>query len=337
MRTAELGHTKLPLSHASPKWWCYFKQVKYTYWYLCAVFAVCFAVLQIAFFLGIRAEQQQQMMHSVLALENRISLDIAHIPLPNPQLNQAGNARQVSWYLHNLNEKLAGQHFPLRVASLQGISPFGESDPRFSETLQRTIRGPEQTLTLALQLQPVRFVETWSLLPAIVALLITLLCQRVLLRARPNKVAAPSAKPSSRLIMDLEHKCLRLQDTDYQVELANKPLCFYTALIEYCAKYPTARLCQHLPFPEELLAMADQYYLRLVALGHPIRRRPDFEANPEKMLSEIRAALDELFAQAPELKANFYPPKALGEGSRSKLHNFALTDLGQALWRVQGL
>jgi hypothetical protein len=145
-----------------------------------------------------------------------------------------------------------------------------------------------------------------------------------------------STTKSAALILDLENKCLRLGDSNASVFLPNKPLCFYAALLTYCQQHPGARLCQHAPLPAELLTLANQYFLRLIALGHTIRKRPDFDMNLEKMLSEIRAALDELLMEYPEHKSLFYPPKALGEGSRSKVHNFALLHIAEAHWSIKG-
>ena len=106
--------------------------------------------------------------------------------------------------------------------------------------------------------------------------------------------------------------------------LANKPLCFYTALIEFCIAHPDILLNQNKELPSELITLANKYFLRLTELGHTIRKRPNFSNSLEKTLSEIRAALDEIFVDDVELKALLFPPKAHGEGSRSKLHHYGL-------------
>src|SRR5690606_20984076 len=151
-----------------------------------------------------------------------------------------------------------------------------------------------------------------------------------------HSLQTPLQTPVNNLVLDLSRKELSLTNTDTRVALANKPLCFYAALLDYCQDHPHVRLCQHKLLPAELVELADNYFLRLVALGHTIRKRPDFNNNLEKNLSEIRAALDELFTAAPELKAFYYPPKARGEGSRSKTHSFALTQLPKESWQITG-
>ena len=83
-------------------------------------------------------------------------------------------------------------------------------------------------------------------------------------------------------------------------------------------------LNQNKDVPEELLTLANKYFYRLVELGHTIRKRPNFTNSLEKTLSEIRAALDEVWQEQPEIKETYYPPKAHGEGSRSRLHHYGL-------------
>jgi len=55
----------------------------------------------------------------------------------------------------------------------------------------------------------------------------------------------------------------------------------------------------------------------------------DFNANLDKTLSEIRAALDEVFSSFSEEKETYYPPRAQGEGSRSKQHSYAIPSIKQ--------
>ena len=79
--------------------------------------------------------------------------------------------------------------------------------------------------------------------------------------------------------------------------------------------------------PTELLALANKSFGRLIELGHTKRKRPDFNANLDKTLSEVRAALDEVFVGYSEEKETYYPPRAQGEGSRSKQHSYALPSI----------
>jgi hypothetical protein len=75
------------------------------------------------------------------------------------------------------------------------------------------------------------------------------------------------------------------------------------------------------------MILANKSFGRLIELGHTKRKRPDFNANLDKTLSEIRAALDEVFAGYTEEKEIYYPPRAQGEGSRSKQHSYALSEI----------
>jgi hypothetical protein len=333
-----------------------------------------FCALQTAYFFGLSLQRDFNLERSILAVENRVSLDLPRLSLPNPALNLAGNPAQIREYLQNVNALLAGKNLSVRVSSLQQFTlqpasavDASESDPAnegFSNCaleashrhtfIERQLQLPGQTIRLKLAICQPTWWQSVSLYPLLASLLLVFLLSPYLPRrsfasvngfgpgsgpdsgAAAGADAALSKEQSISLVLDLEHKCIALRGTDHKVELANKPLCFYAALLNYCQQHPQVRLCQHTILPDELLTMANQYFMRLVALGHVIRKRPDFDANMEKMLSEIRAALDELFIEYPESKTLFYPPKALGEGSRSKMHNFALNRLRDADWDIKG-
>ena len=87
------------------------------------------------------------------------------------------------------------------------------------------------------------------------------------------------------------------------------------------------------PFIE--LKLKCEFY-RLIELGHTIRKRPNFNSSLEKTLSEIRAALDDVFSEHPEQKELYYPPKAYGEGSRSRLHSYGLVNIGKGNIEIKG-
>jgi hypothetical protein len=315
-------------------------------YYHLLLFVGSFLAMQLAYFFGMSLQRDFNLERSILAVENRVSLDLPRLSLPNPSLNLAGNPAQVRDYLQTLNELLVKQNLSVRVSSLQqfdaklqshaDLQILGEQS-HAHVFIERQLQLPGQIVSLRLGIcQPTLWQNT-SVYPLLTSLLLVFLLLPYLQR-KPIPVAGnlTASKTRQGLILDLENKCIAVRGTDYKVELANKPLCFYAALLSFCQQHPGVRLCQHAILPEQLLTFANQYFLRLVALGHTIRKRPDFDANLEKMLSEIRAALDELFIDCPETKRLFYPPKALGEGSRSKLHNFALNRLHEADWEIKG-
>lgn len=342
-------------------------------------FFICYLALQAAYFFGLSLQQEFRVERDILAVENRISLDLPRLSLPNRVLNLAGNPAQISDYLDRLNRLLVQQHTSVRVISLQqfnagdmserGLMLASEQDHAHMR-MERKLYLPGESINLVIGVCQLTLWQNLSILPLITSVVLSMLFFPYLrTKKHPQKISSGTAIPGSstkrdtetqrvekipaesnhteftlkqtnsanaELILDLENKCLRFGTTNVSTFLANKPLCFYAALLTYCQRYPGARLCQHAPLPEELLALANQYFLRLVALGHTIRKRPDFDMNLEKMLSEIRAALDELLLDHPHHKTFFYPPKALGEGSRSKVHNFALLHIAEAHWTIKG-
>ncbi|MFT7567826.1 MAG: hypothetical protein ACI846_002139, partial [Pseudoalteromonas distincta] len=139
------------------------------------------------------------------------------------------------------------------------------------------------------------------------------------------------------LIVDLNDKTLSSScSAEQKVGLANKPLCFYLALVEYCTNNDDVALSHNKDVPEELLELANKYFYRLVELGHTVRKRPNFNNSLEKTLSEIRAALDEVLSECPEEKELYYPPKAYGEGSRSRLHSYGLANIKKGNIEIRG-
>lgn len=316
-------------------------------------FLFTYVPLQLAFSSGASLQQKFNLERGILAVENRVSLDLAHLLLPNPELNVAGNVHQVRDYLHKLNDAIAQQALPVVVASLQDVE--ADLEHSYSGEVLRQLSAPEQIVRLRLNVREPSWSSRLSGYPLLLAAILLLLLRPylksksvgansglgALARVQNNsqhihQVNAQIQTPARDLVLDLSRKELSLTNTEKCVALANKPLCFYAALLDYCQQHPQVRLCQHKLLPEELVELADKYFLRLVALGHTIRKRPDFNNNLEKNLSEIRAALDELFTAAPELKDFYYPPKARGEGSRSKTHSFALTQLPKESWQITG-
>ena len=297
-------------------------------------FCFSYIALQIAFSCGASLQRHFNLERGMLAVENRISLDLAHLSLPNPNLNMAGNAQQVKNYLQQLNAVIAEQDLPLRISSLQSVA--ADNSPVNGAVVIRQLRAPEQTVELGLTIQEPSLLQGFSLYPLLLSAILLLLIRPYLKHKTLSAGTSATPVAVANLLLDLHKKELALTAHGARVPLANKPLCFYAALLTYCQRHPDARLSQHQQLPNELLELADKYFLRLIDLGHTIRKRPDFNANLEKMLSEIRAALDELFSDTPTLKPLYYPPKATGEGSRSKMHNFALRQLQDNAWAING-
>jgi hypothetical protein len=83
-------------------------------------------------------------------------------------------------------------------------------------------------------------------------------------------------------------------------------------MLSYCTQTESPQLFHNKQLPEDFIALANKYFSRLLELGHSRRKRPDFDNNIDKMLSEIRTALDEIMSSDAELKKRFFPAKSPG-------------------------
>ncbi|KPV96428.1 hypothetical protein AN214_01523 [Pseudoalteromonas sp. P1-9] len=259
-------------------------------------------------------------------IENRIAKDLNRLPLPDPNKSSAGNDLAVANYITALNEKL--MHHPLlpKVLAIQSNNYDVGSNRK---VVTHQFGTPTQVVRFAFSLKKLGLFDYFSWLALIASIgFYFLVNYRYDLKLTKNNLVVESIdEERARLVIDLEQKLLINSRTHTSVPLANKPLCFYTALIEYCIAQPDVLLNQNKELPDELVSLANKYFYRLTELGHTIRKRPNFSNSLEKTLSEIRAALDEILLDDIELKDMLYPPKAHGEGSRSKLHHYGLRNV----------
>ncbi|MEC8326536.1 MAG: hypothetical protein VX100_10620 [Pseudomonadota bacterium] len=259
-------------------------------------------------------------------IENRIAKDLNRLPLPDPNKSSAGNDLAVANYITALNEKL--MHHPLlpKVLAIQSNNYDVGSNRK---VITHQFSTPTQVVRFAFSLKKLGLFDYFSWLALIASIgFYFLVNYRYDLKLTKNNLVVESIdEERARLVIDLEQKLLINSRTHTSVPLANKPLCFYTALIEYCMAQPDVLLNQNKELPDELVNLANKYFYRLTELGHTIRKRPNFSNSLEKTLSEIRAALDEILLDDIELKDMLYPPKAHGEGSRSKLHHYGLRNV----------
>lgn len=258
-------------------------------------------------------------------IERRVSLDQAYVDIGNIALGTPVNQSAVERYIRRMNASLDTMNYPARIRKLQNIqaADIGE---QFTDRHTLTLITSEQALVIEAGTLPLIDYVSFSLtalLIIVVALPLRIYTyRRTRQRARNQATLALPATP--KLVINLADKTLGNGVDDTEVVLQNKPLCFYTALVKYCIDHPGEPLQHHNQVPEALLTLANRVFSRLIELGHTKRKRPDFNANLDKTLSEIRAALDEVFFAYNEHKEVFYPPRAQGEGSRSKKHSYAL-------------
>lgn len=271
---------------------------------------------------------QKTTIHTALdKIERRISLDSAFLDVGNKTLNTPVNQYAIYRYLNRLNNHLKAEGYPVIVSNIQGIFLTPEQLSDYPVLVTTTLTNAEQTITVEMRRKTIDSFFSFSWVALITALLVAPIFAITSQRKLRRKMIEEILPPTPKLIINLQDKTISNGIDDKVVTLQNKPLCFYTALVKYCIAHPNESLPPHKDVPSELMALANKCFGRLIELGHTKRKRPDFNANLDKTLSEIRAALDEVFSSFNEEKENYYPPRAQGEGSRSKQHSYALPEI----------
>ena len=302
--------------------------------------AICFLViwgtLSFIYHSTLTSYQDLAVNRLIDATLNRIALDIPELKLADHRFNQASNSFKVTRYIDSLNDYLTAADFPFRVLMIQ------DTEVELTFTSERNVTKsllfPRQTIEVQFALMPANQ-NAWYWLPTILAIILSYLAIPHLRPRKSKRSDTLLTEPETpvKLTLDLTSRTLYLNITpDTKIPMANKPFCFYLAMLEYCASDKNAALYHHKSLPEEFLQLANKYFMRLMDLGHTKRKRPDFSANIDKMLSEIRNALDDVMESEAELKDKFFPKKAQGEGSRSKLNNFALSDIATDDYELVG-
>ncbi|AWL13057.1 hypothetical protein HMF8227_02605 [Saliniradius amylolyticus] len=299
-------------------------------------FMAIYLILQFGYSTSWHYANTNTMQNAETLIKQRLALDLPQLKLTDPRLSISVDDSLLQRYIHQLNKQLQKEQWPLRVLSIQGADvalPI-HSSLRTEHQLMLS-QGP---VPVVIASYPKPLWQSLSALTVLVAAFLSWLVSASTMLKNEQEAETPdtSSEDTLYLTIDLNQRSIVNRINGHDVQLPNKPYCFYLALLEYCQKNPEQRLHHHKQVPEELVELANKYFQRLIELGHTIRKRPDFNANLDKMLSEIRAALDEVFFDTPELKASFYPPKARGEGSRSKLHSYALPALDDTRYEVIG-
>ncbi|MDN3406301.1 hypothetical protein [Pseudoalteromonas sp. APC 3218] len=309
-------------------------------WIICTIFL--FLVFSSVFYISTMQKQQQVNKLQIIQIEKRIALDLPLLDLSNELLKHSGNKAALLNYIQTLNTFIDSSGI-----EVVAITPQHEFDASLKTSTEfiRELNSNNGVVFIVLSLRQPYFtrdvVAIYGML-FILSILLTYLIKLAYIKKSDEKqvVHAESNTTESKpltLIIDLKSKTLSSSvSLEHQVALANKPLCFYLALVEYCTNNSEIKLNHNKNVPEELIELANKYFYRLVELGHTVRKRPNFNNSLEKTLSEIRAALDDVLNDCPEQKGLYYPPKAFGEGSRSRMHSYGLANVGQGNIEIIG-
>ncbi|MEL0641800.1 hypothetical protein V6260_14405 [Pseudoalteromonas aliena] len=300
-----------------------------------------FLMLSIVLYISINQKNQQALKQKITQIEKQIALDLPLLDLSNELLKHSGNKDAVNSYISKLNAYINSSR--LKVIA---ITPTNELTlPLKADEFSHSLNSNSGPVAVVFSIKKI-YLDTKSITLHFVLLLISVLMSfwgKYVLTKHSNvqrigthETQIVEVLPLV-LIIDLNNKTLSNNfNTDQKTCLANKPLCFYLALVEYCTNNDDVALRHNKDVPEELLELANKYFYRLIELGHTVRKRPNFNNSLEKTLSEIRAALDEVLSEYPEEKELYYPPKAYGEGSRSRLHSYGLANIKKGNIEIRG-
>lgn len=298
--------------------------------------AVLLLFLITATVLGSLDSRQAHIEKSIVVLKNRIALDLFDLGLETDSNQITHDNIIVRSYIRDLNQYLEDVNFPIKV---QKIMHYSLNEQTSAESIAIELHNARNTIPIQI------IINTPLIKPGSIILCIFFAAAYLGLVSTNQKKVAQSAivnnkevvKKPPKLIVDLRERTIYLSSNSEQAaQLSNKPLCFYLAMLNYCCEHEAPQLFHNKQLPEDFIALANKYFSRLLELGHSRRKRPDFDNNIDKMLSEIRTALDEIMSNEPDLKGVFFPQKAQGEGSRSKLHNFALLQVKSDSYELIG-
>ena len=304
-------------------------------------FFVLFIVFSLVFYVSTTQKQQQINQLQIAQIEKQIALDLPLLDLSNELLKHSGNKAALQHYIQTVNAQIQGTG--IQVVAIEPKHEFNLSLK--THEFIRKLNSNNNVVFIVLSLKQPYFANDvmaiYILLFVISALLIYMIKQAAIYQGDKKLVTGHELNTleSKPLILVINLKSKTLSSSyypDQHVALANKPLCFYLALVEFCTNNPEIKLNQNKNVPEELLELANKYFYRLVELGHTVRKRPNFNNSLEKTLSEIRAALDDVLNDCPEQKELYYPPKAFGEGSRSRMHSYGLLNVSQGNIEIIG-
>lgn len=296
---------------------------------LSLLFLALWLLFQTAFTLGQLYQNKLNNERFIASIETRVALDLSRLKLANEKFRTAADPDSIEQYMAQMNENLARLNSSALIVSLQNID-LATLEPS-NNVQKRVLKSPEQSVEIAIQLLPINWRDGLTLIAPLFALMIagwrylTPPAKRSRYRL-PQNTSPELEAEIQKLIINLKDKSIQFGSDGPAILLPNKPFCFYAALVDYCIQTDAPNLKHNIDVPNELILIANKYFYRLIELGHTKRKRPDFGANLDKTLSEIRSALDEAFKHNSDMKDLFYPPKAQGEGSRSKMHNYAITN-----------
>ena len=269
------------------------------------VFTLLLAAIQTVFIVGHNIHIKQLSEQFTHQIEMRVALDLPALKLENQRFGSVTDVDEIRHYIGQLNDHLVSRQSPVLVTMLQGVT-WHEGDDVDSTEHSYTLGTVDRDIQIVISpvYDAIRYnVNLIGIFLAIGFAALYRFAFKPIPIVEPVLTQAELEAAEAQLVINLHNKTISNGQDDQSVALPNKPFCFYVALVDYCLHTEKPYLNHSKNVPEEIVKLADKYFYRLIELGHTKRKRPDFSTNLDKTLSEIRAALDEVYLNFPRTKA----------------------------------
>jgi len=238
------------------------------------VFVVSFILMQSVSTLAQRHVLKHSVDQQLSKIKERIALDLPAIEHQLPILLEPNSEQQ--HYLTNLNQYLAHQQYDVQVMQIREQKHAPHSPKILNTNLY--FRGTK--IVIDYQKLETPWWHSFSQMSLLFSAIFAAFSVFHFYKHTPKVDLLAEQEISPQLIsVDLHNKTLVNFKSGEHLSIANKPLCFYAALIEYCLTNPGKTLNPNKELPDEMKLLCKKYFARLIELGHTIRKRPDFTNN----------------------------------------------------------
>ena len=233
-----------------------------------------FLLLCSVFYYSVSYKQQQVQKLNIATIEKQVALDLPLLELSNELLKYSSNIDNINSYLEQLNSQLIGTNLLLLNIVADKKLSTTLTGAQFFTRLTTSIGPVFLVFDIKPQPWPWRYIYYYVAIFMLSAFVSHWLKTVITIEQKSKQLATLQPEPveeskSPVLVINLNTKTVSVNiNPQYQVCLANKPLSFYLALIEFCNSNSDVVLSHNKDVPDELIELANKYFYRLVELGH---------------------------------------------------------------------